>query len=372
MKTAILDTYYPEALKQLYASKPGIESESYDTQLRWLLDQAFGTADFVSRSLRDSFGWETFDVVANALAMQQAWVRGNACYRNDGSFMHDPSVAALEHLKWLKPDVAFVQDLSLFTPETVAMIRANLCGTVVAQCSCPWPGDERIASYDAVFTSFPHYVERIRACGGKPVFLKLAFDPRMADAYAQWESVGKERPIDVAFVGGFGGHWHRVMSDFEMLAQAFPSFKWWGYGLEHVPTGTALWKAHQGPAWGAEMYRIYGQAKVVVNRHGEIALSSGNNLRQYEATGMGAALVTDCVGTIGTEGENFEPGVDVVVYNNGTELVESVAELLGDTRVRRHLAECGHLRTLMDHAYCVRAETIHKTLVDLLAERILF
>ena len=38
---------------------------------------------------------------------------------------------------------------------------------------------------------------------------------------------------------------------------------------------------------------IVGKGKVTVNRHIDIAEEYANNMRLYEATGMGACLVTD-------------------------------------------------------------------------------
>ena len=40
------------------------------------------------------------------------------------------------------------------------------------------------------------------------------------------------------------------------------------------------------------MYKVYGRSKIVINRHGEVAQGFANNMRMFEATGMGALLMT--------------------------------------------------------------------------------
>lgn len=361
-KIMIVDTYYPEALSAMYAATPGMASLPYEAQRDALLGRCFGTADFVSRSLR-KLGWEAVDYIYNADPLYKAWCNERPRFSPDGSIAE--SYNELAPIAVVKPDVLFVQDLSLFTPHVLQGLREH-CRVIVGQCSCPWPGDDIFGCYDAIFTSFPHYVERIEACGGHPVFMKLAFEASLAPAEDLFDH---GRDIDVSFVGGFGSHWSAVHTDFQALAEAVPTFKWWGYGSEVVREHDAkgyLCRAYQGPAWGINMYKIYARSKVVVNRHGEIALGYGNNLRQYEATGMGAALVTDCVGSLGMPSENFDflAVEEVVRYRDAVELVRKVKMLLEGAW--QSVGALGQKRTLSEHTYDHRAPIIDRVLKELL------
>lgn len=346
---AIVDTYYPEALDALLV---GANDLNYDRLLRRLLDASFGTSDYVSASLR-ARGWEAADIIGNCDQLQQLWAREHLYPKGIVSYA-SPAEIAVRQILEMRPNVVFLQDLSFFDVGTIYGLQSQ--GFVVAgQCSCPWPGDAAVGACNVVFTSFPHYVERIAKTGARAQFLKLAFSPLAAERAGAFE-----RDLPVTFVGGFGRHWDRAPGYLEQLARVVPEFRWWGYGIENVRGYEALRAAYQGPAWGLDMYRIYARSQIVVNRHGEVAESCGNNLRQYEATGMGAMLLTDCVGRAGSPAENFAEG-EVVVYDDGLHLTGLVQHYLGSTG-RGGIAHRGRERTWSEHTYDHRAEVLDSVL----------
>ena len=57
---------------------------------------------------------------------------------------------------------------------------------------------------------------------------------------------------------------------------------------------------HHGEAWGLDMYRVLARTQVAVNRHGDIAEGYANNMRLFEATGVGALLLTESAATCRT------------------------------------------------------------------------
>src|SRR6185369_9585100 len=81
-----------------------------------------------------------------------------------------------------------------------------------------------------------------------------------------------------------------------------------------------------GQAFGRSMYEILGRSKVTLNVHAAWAGPDANNLRLFEATGMGAALVTE-------EAQNlsdlFEPGSEVATYRTVDEAIDVVRHLAG-------------------------------------------
>ena len=82
-----------------------------------------------------------------------------------------------------------------------------------------------------------------------------------------------------------------------------------------------------GQAWGRQMYQVLLRSKIVLNHHGDIA-PYANNLRLFEATGMGALLLTDWKENLE---EMFEPGKEIgdLPHNRG---MYRVNELLFRTR----------------------------------------
>ena len=106
--------------------------------------------------------------------------------------------------------------------------------------------------------------------------------------------------------------------------------------------------------------RVVGARHVPAPRLGADRFSTGtsptqanhaNNMRLYEATGVGSLLVTDAKQNLA---ELFEPGREVVAYCDADDLVEQARHYLAHEDERRAIAAAGQARTLRDHTYAVR------------------
>ena len=96
------------------------------------------------------------------------------------------------------------------------------------------------------------------------------------------------------------------------------------------------------------MFGILGRTRIALNRHIDVAEGHANNMRLYEATGMGAVLVTEA----GTNlGQLFAVGEEVVVYDGADELVAVVRDLIADLAACEMIASAGRRRTLAEHSY---------------------
>jgi spore maturation protein CgeB len=125
----------------------------------------------------------------------------------------------------------------------------------------------------------------------------------------------------------------------------------WGYGVERLPAESALRRRHRGEAWGLDMYEVLARSAIVLNRHIDVAEGHANNMRLYEATGMGAALLTD-------DGSNladlFEPSHEVAVYQDADDLIARIDELLANDEKRSAIAAAGRQRTMSEHTWAKR------------------
>jgi len=63
------------------------------------------------------------------------------------------------------------------------------------------------------------------------------------------------------------------------------------------------------------------QSKMTFNSHIDCAEQFAGNMRLFEATGMGACLITDSKSNLP---EMFEPDVEVVTYRSAERVVEKV------------------------------------------------
>jgi spore maturation protein CgeB len=78
-------------------------------------------------------------------------------------------------------------------------------------------------------------------------------------------------------------------------------------------------------------------------------------MRMFEATSCGALLITKRIPFI----EDFwKDGEDIILYNTNDELVEKVKYYLSNDKERELIAKSGQEKTLKNHTYLKRANTI--------------
>jgi spore maturation protein CgeB len=108
-------------------------------------------------------------------------------------------------------------------------------------------------------------------------------------------------------------------------------------------------------AFGLDYYDVLARSKIVFNRHIGCAGNDASNMRMFEATGMGACLLTDNKRNLR---DLFEPGVEVVTYENIDDAIQKVEYLLAHDREREAIAKAGQRRTLEDHSFEKRVHTL--------------
>jgi spore maturation protein CgeB len=233
---------------------------------------------------------------------------------------------------------------------------------VVGQIASKAPAADHLRAFDLVTTSFPHFVERFRGWGVSSEYLRIGFDQRVLE---RLRAVPSFPATDVVFVGGLDPRVHgrgvRLLE--RVCAELGDAVAVYGYGASRLPRGSPVRELYRGEAWGLEMFRVLADARVALNRHIAAAEGYANNMRLYEATGVGAALVTDGGRNLS---ELFETAREVATYGNADELVSVTRSLLDDEPRRTALAAAGQARTLAEHTYAHRMAE----LADILEERL--
>lgn len=358
-KILLCDTLYPDFIRTV----PIDPNAGYDENLQRVLARGFGTADFYSRHLR-ALGWDAVDVIANHDELQQKWARESE-YWNGYAF--DVLGAQIEDSE---PDVVFLQDLSLAAGPISMTYRIGDC-LLAGQLSCPWPGDDIVRQFHILFSSFPHYIERIQKLGVRAIYNPLAFEDKVLhdlthgpEEMGSWWYAPPDRIHDVVFIGGVGNpsHWKYGMEVLEAVAREIPTFKWWGYGVRELPADSALRSKYQGEAYGIDMYEILLQSTICLNRHGEVAEGYANNMRLFESTGCGALLLTERSPNL----SKFFSLEEVVRYSSPKEAVWMVRYFLEHDAARRKIAAAGQKRTLKDHTYAQRMKVVSETLKEMM------
>ena len=366
MRVLVLDTYYPAFLADHYGARPALAGLAYEEQLAALMDRCFGTSDTYSRHLRE-LGHEAIDIVANCEPLQQRWASDHAgstrTVRRIDALLPGRAGAlarrtllrriALAQIEAFDPDVVYVQDLAfLGNRELDALSRAGRL--LAAQIASVLPTKERLRKFDVLLTSFPHYVELFRSWKLDAEYLKIAFDAKVLD---RLRGLGIEpapnapRQHAVAFVGGLGTDiWCEGTRVLERAVGAV-GVDVWGYGADTLPTTSSILTRYHGEAWGLDMYKVLAQSRIVLNRHGEIADGYANNMRLYEASGVGALLVTEARRNLT---DLFEPGREVVDYEDENDLIDKLRHYVVHDDERRSVAAAGQERTLHEHTYANR------------------
>ena len=263
----------------------------------------------------------------------------------------------LAQIKEFKPDVLLFFDPHYFTPAFLKEARLH-AGKIAGELSSPiMMPDAYLKRYDFLFSSLPHYVERFKKMGIGSAYLPYVFEPEISKKIGN-----KKRKYDCVFVGAISASSDKYPLLEELAKKVNINF--WGHLQRPIAKSSSMLAKYHGEAWGKDMFRVLAQAKIVVNCHtkrvGKYFESPyANNVRLYEATGMGAFLLTDAKENLR---ELFEPGKEVETYNSSEELLGKINYYLEHDKERERIARAGQKRTLKDHTYSKRAERMLKAL----------
>ena len=383
MRFLIINTDYGAFLRQLYGQYSTLETAPYEEQMRARTGSLFGVADFYSRNLR-RLGHEAREVYANNEFMQRAWARDHglpveesrprerATYRmlerargvasNTPLRFLKPVLGPLLHVldsqqAWLydilsaqishyRPDVLLNQNIGLasrFFQEAKPYTRL-----LVGQHASVMPKGQDLSVYDLMISSLPNLVDYFSRQGVTSELHRLGFEP------AVLQRLGKVKESRlVSFVGSvFPAHASRRQW-LEYVCQR-TGLEVWGQA-NGLPHDSPVANCHKGPAWGLEMYRILRGSHMTLNHHIDVAENYANNMRLFEATGVGTLLITDWKENLH---EMFDPGSEVVAYRSPQECVELIEHYANHDHEREAIAHRGQQRTLRHHTYYERMQEL--------------
>jgi spore maturation protein CgeB len=365
MKIVVVDTYYPTFIASFYRQYDGLSKIDHQAQLQALTSTCFGTSDFYSYHL-NALGCEAKDLVLNCVPLQQAWAKANGVpfsrlalsiphrlFRLPvlGQFIANlPGLmsVAIAQIKAAKPDVLYCQDLSFFPSEVLQELKQDI-KLIVGQIACPLPPESFLKRYDLILTSFPHYVDRLRALGVKSEYFRIGFDTRVLERLGE---VPKD--VEASFVGGMSRNHGKAIPMLEYLAGNTP-IQFFGYGADSLDADSPIRARHHGEVWGLDMYRVLARSHISLNRHINVAENYANNMRLYEATGVGTLLLTDRKDNLG---DLFEIGKEVVAYSSQEEAAELISYYLDHPEEAASIARAGQARTLREHTYQHRMQEL--------------
>jgi hypothetical protein len=355
-------------------------TDSFRSLLGELASNGFGASYFYRPSL-ESLGNSVEAIFANAQKAQLAWLKkyktspgSSFGWRHWQAISRIPFIGQTIHLKSKKtqilldqiseyrPDVVYCLNINFLSNRIVKRIK-SMGAVVVGQIASPLPPKSFYKSYDHVFSAHPGQVDHFKSQGISSSLLPLAFD---SNQRAVFDKTGwPARTRDVTFVGTFGRHQRNTGPLLKAIANEIPGLQIFTLSNPKQLKRFGLTEYFKGKAWGSEMYKILAESKIVINRHGAVADGFSVNFRMFEATGMGALLVTE-------QGKNtsdlFEPGKEILTYRSIDDAVQVIKKALADFESYQSIALAAQHRTLTEHTYEKRSREIDGVLRLLLAK----
>lgn len=352
---------YPQFMHWLRKRRPRFMRKSYSQLLQNRMSQGFLWSDFYSVNLR-RLGHEAQEVVPGNPDLQMSWAREHGLSIGGRWRMRtrrgmipwwdwypDPDWEArilLEQVRAYRPDILLVRDISTVTPQLLAAVRQYV-RLVVGQHASQFDATRDFSGFDLILSSLPNFVDYFRAKGLKTEYLRLGFEPTVLQRVKV-----RNKFIDVSFVGKLGGD-HATRAPFVERLVGTTGVQLWGTADEGL--SEAARQRFRGPAWGIDMYQVLSDSRITVNQHESWAGDHANNLRLYEATGVGTLLITDAKSDLASL---FKPNHEVVVYHSVEECGDLIKHFLAHPAEREAIAAAGRRRTLGEHTYAHRMQEL--------------
>ena len=389
MRLVYLSTLYPG-----YAATFGADAPADHTAAAWRADlerDAFGWAGAWGPALAP-LGWTVDEVWVNLEPLQRAWAR------EQDSIAADAPLAdiALAQVERSRPDVLWYDHHDTALLERIRA-RCPSLRACIGWTGSVLPESEIWRMFDLVLSCAPETVALFERRGVKAAHLAHAFNERVL------EGLGAREPtLDLSFVGQIAAdhplHAHRerlldaLLAEIDvavfsptsdarrpsaaavlprrLLYAGAQSLRRAGLpeatlrrlpllgraaGWPTVPRGplpARLQRALRPGRFGMAMYRTLRDSRVTLNVHAGAHTRSTSNMRLFEATGVGACLLTDAADNLA---ELFEPGREVATFRDARECRERIRTLLSDPDEREAIASAGQARCLAHHTFRHRA-----------------
>ncbi|MDA7823238.1 glycosyltransferase [Opitutales bacterium] len=371
MRIAFLSSIYPAHAEKIYRENPSLKKKSSEEQMEFIRWHALSS--FVRWfELLEQMGFATCVFNHNLPEVALAWARENKFKPKSCDSIIE---IGLEKIKRFKPDVIFA-----FAPLTY--LKNNFLDELISSLSkrpkvIAWYGancgDEEIFRYfDLTLSNSKHLVNSLKEKGIKADFLQHAFDPIILEKI----KIPKNRLNRVAFFGNldvstidfrertklleevsektnlldiYGAHntpslketaKHSLLITRQKISHTLnkfapnQKFDYWSNKQNMPPSPWELSKNFckkiKSPLYGQEMLQKLSSYQIALNYHNRHTGDFACNMRLFEATGLGCALITDHKSDLH---EYFDLEREVLTYKTPEELCSKIKFLINNTEV---------------------------------------
>jgi len=402
-------TVYPEVARRMLERLPNHQQLSYSEFYNAVVAFRFAWADYYATHMR-ALGHEAEEVFADLEPLQEAWAKEHGVKWSAGNWLRE---IALARVREFQPQVIFIEDLYVFDADFRRQLRAACRGHVLllGYRAAPTEDFAAFSDMDLLLTCVPNFAARLAQGGASVAVMRHAFEPAIISALEPLPA----RDLEFTFTGHLvlqNGYHQQRRIIIEKLLECTP-LQMWLQVSEPPPAATGAARIAAGltrragtvlkkigipppvsgklsplkqpatdsyavtldqsfpdrshpPVFGLDNFRILARSHLTFNNHIDAAEGHAGNMRLFEATGMGACLLTDWKTDLQ---DIFEPDKEVVAYRSAEECVEKVNYLLHHEKERQAIAAAGQRRTLRDHTFAQRALQLDELITDLLAGR---
>ena len=383
MRILVLNADYPRFLSWLYRRQAGLEVADHATQMAARNASLFGVADFYSRNFA-ALGHPAAEIHVNNPWLQSAWARAHGMAVETTELSATTALPAwlqravtpfkpmlrplarkvglsprldaqaeailLAQIEDFKPDLVLNQDT--FHVDSGLMRRIKSIGRpiLIGQVGITPSRGEDWSVYDLLMSQLSATVDFFRRQGVRAEVNHLAFEPDILDALPAAPAID----IEVSFVGTVSPDHRQRIALLEAVAERY-DLKLFGSPPQTLAAASPLHRCFQGEVWGADMYQVLRRSKITLNSHIDMAGREAGNMRLFEATGVGAFLLTDFKDNLATL---FAPDREVAVWRSIDDCVAAIGRSIDDGNHRATIARAGQARTMAQHTYRHRAAEI--------------
>jgi hypothetical protein len=282
--------------------------------------------------------------VGNSGAMQGLWAREYGM-----PVRSTPEDVLLAQLEEHRAEIFYNLDPARFDDRMLARlpscVRKSLCWN-----AAPTP-HRRFSGYDAVVSNFPGILKGYEAFGCRTAPFFPSAIPRSLPAADYGE-----RPVDIAFVGGFSRHHLRRNAILDAVAslngdrtlryhldlgRLNKAAEFAGTDLFGILAPYRLTRPLRAvfapPLYGTEMQVLFGASKIVLNAAIDMSGNERGNIRCFEALSCGALLLSDA----GSYPAGMDDGKTIAAYDGAANAVARARSLLEEDAERLRIASAG-------------------------------
>lgn len=385
---------YPAFVRQLYRRNPGLAHRSFDDQGDVLKTSLFpGATDAIELSLLPH-GFDCRLYHLNVRAVQHAWWKLHGA----GALVRKRWMLQIARAQVLqfRPHVLFIDPFAV-PVGWISELRRDCTSirVVMYRYSSPREDLTPFRECDLIVSGDEYQVDELRAMGLNGQLLHHAFDKRVLDVLPPVRDEQHEVLFSGQLIQREGFHHYRagLLHDViqagiplslyllapdtdararykirirKVLSKAAaatrrvapepPIGRWmrkFGMGSPPPPPIHPVIRQHaRAPLFGRELYAEMAKSKVCLNVHGDVSHSDANNIRLWEAAGVGSCLLTDYKRNLH---RLFRVGSEVIAYDSVPDCIEKASWLLTNHRERQDIGRAGRERVLKFHTYEHRA-----------------